>query len=170
MGVGGSRRETTPIASATKPRSLPCAAPTRSSSPPARPSDAGSTAGATAKPTPLSTASHSAVSAGTAAPRTTCSDASPKAKHAERSSAASNATSHARSTDSSFPAAPQPSSLAPPKPSLDIHRGISTQEDVPDQTPPRERIPQLDHDPIRALDRTVGDDRSQMHEIVPVGH
>ncbi|WP_435812831.1 hypothetical protein, partial [Streptomyces mirabilis] len=29
-----------------------------------------------------------------------------------------------------------------------------TQEDLPDQTPPRERIPQIDHDSIRALGRS----------------
>ncbi|MET7899914.1 B3/B4 domain-containing protein, partial [Streptomyces mirabilis] len=30
-----------------------------------------------------------------------------------------------------------------------------TQEDLPDQTPPRERIPQIDHDSIRALGRRL---------------
>ena len=65
---------------------------------PDRPYDTGSTAAATAKPTTRSGASHRFVCATTRPPSHTSKNARPKAKPAERSSAASKGTSPERST------------------------------------------------------------------------
>lgn len=68
---------------------------------PARPPGTGSTAVATGRPTPRSTASYSSGCDGTHTPVTTCSDAPRKACPRRRSSAVSSATSPASSTNSS---------------------------------------------------------------------
>jgi hypothetical protein len=85
----------------------------------ARPAVTASTAAATDKPTPRSSASPCAGYAGTPAPATTSFAASPKAKPAAKPSAASSATSPAKSIGSSHPHPKRSPQL------LDIHRGIS---------------------------------------------
>jgi hypothetical protein len=71
---------TTPTGFATRRPSPHCAGPARSRRPPARPTGIGSTAAATGKPTPPSTASRSPVHAATDAPATTSTGASGKAR------------------------------------------------------------------------------------------
>jgi hypothetical protein len=78
----------------------------------------GSTAVATAKPTPLSTPSSWLACAGTPAPATTWGGASARARPVGKPSAASNATSHGRSSRRSA----HPSALRHQR--VDIHRGI----------------------------------------------
>ena len=110
---------TTPTGSTARHPSPPCAASARWRRPPARPAVADSTAVATDKPTPRSTASPCAGCAGTPAPATTSPAASPKAKPTAKPSTASSDTSPAKSIGSSHPHPKRSPQL------LDIHRGIS---------------------------------------------
>ena len=82
----------------------------------------GSTAAATDKPTPRSTSSSSRDSDGTAPPRHTWNDASPKDEPDARSSAASRPTSPEKSTEPSSTTSTRPP--GPPNSPLDIHRSI----------------------------------------------
>jgi hypothetical protein len=111
---------TTRNGSPPRHRSRRSAEPAPSRCPPARPNDAASTEAATAKPTLPSTSSSSRDFAGISAPVPTSTDASARARPDEKRSAASNATSHASSTNSSHE---QPAPTGHHRP-LDIHRGI----------------------------------------------
>ncbi|MDT8916017.1 transposase [Amycolatopsis sp. PS_44_ISF1] len=86
------------IACAARRLSRPSAASAPCRHPRARPTGDDSTAAATARPTPHSTASHSPACVGTNAAATTSTGAPPKAKPVARPSAASNATSPEKST------------------------------------------------------------------------
>ncbi len=110
---------TTPTGSPPRHPSPPSAGSARSRRHRVRPNAIASTAEGTAMPTPPSTGPCSLAYARTPQPATTFSGEPPKGCPNARSSAASNATSPARSTGSSWrqprPHHPQP---------LDIHRGI----------------------------------------------
>ena len=139
--VGAARRRRRqPRPAPTRQRRSPrCAARHRSTPRQADNNDTGSTAAATAKPTPRSTSSSSADSAGTTPPRTTWPDDSPKARPAKKSSAASSATSpdevHRAITNDLDP--PTPTDTPPSL--LDIHRSIGS-TNVGVESHPRGRL------------------------------